>query len=70
MSENHRNIMISYAINNQCKNTTKCARETGNSESNICKSAKREISRIAEREFTVSSHGHKSSDTIKARGRG
>lgn len=49
LNENQRNILIAYAINNGCKNGTKCGVETNNTESNIYKTTKRVVTKLAKK---------------------
>lgn len=47
LNDNQQNIMKTYAIENGCKNGTKCGIETNNTESNVYKTTKRVIKKIA-----------------------
>ena len=47
LGENQQNIMRIYAIEHGCKNGCYCARATNNTESNVYKTAKRVIRKIA-----------------------
>lgn len=47
LNENHRNIMRTYAIAQGCKEGCRCARLTNNTESNVYKTTKRVIQKIA-----------------------
>ncbi len=47
LGENQQNIMRIYALEHGCKNGCYCARATNNTESNVYKTAKRVIRKIA-----------------------